>query len=274
MNRTSGLFGWAGWLKGWGSLSKISQDHRAFSRCLKAWGGVINSLDISRIDRDERLLRGVEDEVEWRDYGADCPPEGRPRKSSIGSMARSASSDRRKGLWLMAAAQSAIQAAAQPVRILELGTCLGAGGDYLLSGAPVGSTYIGLEGSASLADFTRRRLEQHAGMDVSVEAGPFTRTLPAVIQANEPFDVVFLDGCHKGEALRGQWRELQPLLSPNAMVVVDDIRWSQDMYAAWLHLASEPQWAALDLFRMGILTPHDPAIKGGDIRRVSWRQRA
>ncbi len=163
-----------GWVaKRVGELEQNQPRPPGFFTLLEGLGGVVNSLDISRIDRDERLLRGVEDEVEWRDYGADCPPEGRPRKSSIGSMARSASSDRRKGLWLMAAAQSAIQAAAQPVRILELGTCLGAGGDYLLSGAPVGSTYIGLEGSASLADFTRRRLEQHAGMDVSVEAGPF-----------------------------------------------------------------------------------------------------
>ncbi|MDA9863703.1 class I SAM-dependent methyltransferase [Flavobacteriales bacterium] len=224
----------------------------------------------------ERALKKREDVVELRDFGAGCPAEGRLRKSSVASMAKSASSDPRKGQWLMAAAHAVGADRRKPVRILELGTCLGSGGDYLLSGAPKGSSYLGLEGSASLADLTRRRLQRHAdaGMDVRVETGPFDQTLPEVISAKRPFDLVFLDGCHEGEILMGQWQKIQPLLAPNGIVVVDDIRWSVDMHAAWLRLASDPQLAALDLFRMGILTPDTAAGGRVGTARVSWRQRA
>ena len=276
MNRTSGLRGWSKWLVGWGRLEKIRVSEALFSPYVAAWRGVRKSQVFSQIKRVERALIKTEDVVELRDFGAGCPAEGRLRKSSVSSMAKSASSDPRKGQWLMAAAQAAGVGGRNPVRILELGTCLGSGGDYLLSGAPQGSSYLGLEGSASLADWTRRRLQRHsdAGMDVRVETGPFEQTLPAVIAAKRPFDLVFLDGCHEGEILMDQWRKIQPLLAPNGLVVVDDIRWSVDMHAAWLRLASDPKMAALDLFRMGILTPDAAAGPRDGAARVSWRQRA
>ena len=176
----------------------------------------------------------------------------------------------------MAASRAAGQSGSAPLRILELGTCLGSGGDYLLSGAPKGSFYLGLEGSAALADWTQRRLQWHAdaGADVHMQTGPFERTLPALIASKMTFEVVFLDGCHEGEVLLGQWREIQPLLSPDFIVVVDDIRWSEDMHAAWLELCSEPQVAALDMFRMGILIPNRGSGISSEAERVAWHQRA
>jgi len=261
---------------GWSRQRKISTQSLVFLQCLDAWKDVSKSHDFKRIEREERRLKRMDEVVEWRDFGAGCPPEGKSRKSSVSSMARAASSDRRKGQWLMAAARAAQQTDRPPLRMLELGTCLGSGGDYLLSGAPKGTFYMGLEGSASLADWTQRRLQWHvdAGSDVHIQTGPFERTLPALIASKTTFDVVFLDGCHEGQVLLGQWREIQPLLSPDFIVVVDDIRWSKDMHAAWLELCSEPQVAALDVFRMGILIPNRKSGPSSEAVRVAWHQRA
>jgi len=63
-------------------------------------------------------------------------------------------------------------------------------------------------------------------------------------------------------------------LSPDFIVVVDDIRWSKDMHAAWLELCSEPQVAALDVFRMGILIPNRKSGPSSEAVRVAWHQRA
>lgn len=224
----------------------------------------------------EGALRTADEVVEWIDFGAGCPPEGNPRKSRVSDMAKSASSDPRKGRWLSAVTRAAAEGKGQPLRILELGTCLGSGGDFLLAGAPKGSSYVGLEGSNALADWTKRRLQVYAeaGARVDIETGPFEQTLPQVVSTGMPFDVVFLDGCHEGEVLLDQWRDIQPVLSPNFIVVVDDIRWSKDMYAAWLQLAAESQVTALDVFRMGLLTPQKHAGSNHRGGRVTFRQRA
>lgn len=276
MNRTLGLRGWSKWLAGWGRLDKIQVSDAALSRCIASWDEVCKLQFFSDVKQRERELRKATEEVEWRDFGAGCPAEGRLRKSLVADMAASASSDPRKGQWLMAAARAAGQAKPSPVRILELGTCLGSGGDYLLSGAQKGSSYIGLEGSDALSAWTKRRLQVHSdkGADVRVVPGPFEQTLPAVVSANGPFDVVFLDGCHEGEILLEQWRSIQPVLSPDFIAVVDDIRWSVDMHDAWVQLASDPQVAALDVFRMGILTPQQADANPHNMTRVTWRQRA
>ena len=50
-----------------------------------------------------------------------------------------------------------------------------------------------------------------------------------------------------------QWRQIRPALAPGALVIVDDIRWSEDMHAAWVELAQQPSVEALDVFRMGFL---------------------
>ena len=51
-------------------------------------------------------------------------------------------------------------------------------------------------------------------------------------------------------------------------MVVDDIRWSEDMHAAWNTLAHQPDVEAVDLFRMGVLRSSGPGqgTSGGPSR--------
>lgn len=234
--------------------------------------GAGRAKEVAEVDRamfrDDRVL-------DWQDFGAGSDAHGVLRKQSLGTLARSASSDARKGRWLMAVTRNVEQSLGRPARILELGTCLGSGADYLLTGGAPGTRYTGLEGSRVLAEITESRLERHAGRGLEIEVipGPFSETLAPLLTRAPSHDVVFLDGCHEGAALQAQWAAIRPGMPPGAVVIVDDIRWSRDMHAAWSVMAATEGWTALDLFRMGLLMAEaESAVPG--VHRSSWSRRA
>ena len=276
MERTSGILGWSRWIAGWWSLPIHAQDGAEFPPFLGCWaasGSVARASDIALADKRVRADRTL---LEWRDFGAGASDEGRMRQTAVADLAAAASTDARKGRWLSGATRAVSEWRGGAIRILELGTCLGAGADHLLSGAGEGSEYLGLEGSEELAGITRSRLSRHAeqGKGVRIESGPFSKTLPMVLEGDPQFDVVFIDGRHEGEVLLEQVRSLQSVLAPGACVIIDDIRWSGDMFRAWRGLCAWPGAASLDLFRMGIwIRPglHRPTKA---TMRPKWWQRA
>ena len=220
----------------------------------------------------DSLRRPLSDDVEMLDFGASSKAKGVTKRISIGQLEKRASTDRRKALWLAALSQSAAQRVDDALTILEMGTCLGAGAVSLVLGAGGRCRYIGLEGSPHLAEITRDRLRQVApAAVVDLKVGPFRDTLPDLLGSKPEFDLVFLDGHHEGQVLLEQWACLQPRLRPGAWVVVDDIRWSKDMHAAWNVLASRPDVGAVDLFRMGALRNSVPGDSmSGVPRRVPF----
>lgn len=276
MNRTLGLWGWSRWLKRWFALPLYREDMGAFSAHLRTWKATGTDSILREVSNRDDALKEDKQLLKWRDFGAGCPPEGSPRTDEVRKLAGSASSDQRKGRWLMSVVRTVAAQKRREVRILELGTCLGSGSDYLASGAPAGAAYHGLEGSEVLADFTRRRLERHRarGVRVAVDVGPFSKTLPVLVGSESRFDVVFLDGCHEGGALMQQWHDIQPLLADGFVVIVDDIRWSSDMFQAWTALSSSKGIMGIDLFRMGVVTASDPVGQPQGNHRVSWLCRA
>ena len=67
------------------------------------------------------------------------------------------------------------------------------------------------------------------------------------------FDVVFIDGHHEKTATLRYLEAALPLMSANALVVFDDISWSEDMRAAWDHIRRQTIFDyAVDLGVLGI----------------------
>jgi len=276
MERTKGFVDWSAWFRGWWNIPQAASDSPLFLHWIQARNNLRHQHWALAKQRDQSLKRD-RSRLEWRDFGADGPNEGFMRTGSVAHLARKASSDVRKGKWLMAIAKTVSLPAGETIRILELGTCLGSGADYLLSGARQGTFYLGLEGSDALAKRTAGRLAVHSNQQktITVKTGPFEKTLPELAMEEEPFHVIFLDGFHEGKELEKQWEMLCPLRADGVAVVVDDIRWSKDMHEAWLRLTQQKGWMALDLFRMGILTrvPQGHAEPEGVVR-CSWYERA
>jgi predicted O-methyltransferase YrrM len=140
-------------------------------------------------------------------------------------------------------------------RCLEMGTCVGVSGAYLAAAMATlgGGELLSLEGHRDRAEVARetwRRL----GLDgVEVVVGRFARSLPEALAA-EPFDLVFVDGHHDGEATLDYVGRIRAASRPGAVLVLDDIDWSDGMRWAWASLRAQLTGSATsDLGRLGII---------------------
>jgi predicted O-methyltransferase YrrM len=149
----------------------------------------------------------------------------------------------------------------QPANILELGTSLGVTTAYLASGAlPAGSTpgggppVITLEGAPSVAAIARRNFSELGLKNIRIVEGNFDATLPGVLESLPKLDLVFIDGNHRLEPTLCYYREMQPKLHSDSILIFDDIHWSREMEAAWEELKQDNAVrCSVDLFYIGIL---------------------
>jgi predicted O-methyltransferase YrrM len=150
-------------------------------------------------------------------------------------------------------------------RCLEMGTCVGISGAYLAAAMTTlgGGTLRSLEGHrdrAAVASETWRRL---GFADAEVVVGRFERTLQATLDTG-PFDLVFVDGDHDGDATRSYVERIRAVSRPGALLVLDDIAWSDGMAAAWHDVSRGLAGSiSVDLGRVGLvlLGPDDAGAR-------------
>jgi predicted O-methyltransferase YrrM len=141
----------------------------------------------------------------------------------------------------------------KPRIILELGTCLGIMTAYLASAQDDTQVHT-LEGNPSLLAIAHQ-IAQHLDLkNIRFHEGRFLDTLPELLKSIGKIDFVLIDGDHRGEALKNYFTMIKPHLSENAIVMIDDIRWSADMYQAWKEILLDPDLTcSLDYFSFGVL---------------------
>lgn len=129
----------------------------------------------------------------------------------------------------------------------------------MLSGVEGDAAYVGLEGSPELVRRAHRRMaawsegRTKGHLEIRVEEGPFADVLPRVLREGWKWDLVYLDGHHSGEVLLSQWEDVIPHVAPGGVVVIDDIRWSKGMHAAWNQIVQQGGGDGLDAFRLGLV---------------------
>ena len=134
--------------------------------------------------------------------------------------------------------------------VLELGTCLGITTAYLGKHAASVTTIEGNPKLAGHAEDIWRRLNLQ---NVTSIVGDFDDVLPSL--PPQQYDLIFIDGNHRGAALIRYVNELAPCLSEKGVIVCDDIHWSRDMEAAWDELIQENRWSLrVDFYEWGLLT--------------------
>ena len=141
-----------------------------------------------------------------------------------------------------------------PKVLLELGTNLGISSAYLAAGGRVhGSFVVTLEGSP-----VRLKLAQSLHRDLKLDSityrlGKFVETLNPVLEERSPIDFAFLDGHHHRKPTLDYFEAIYPHLADGAIVVFDDIAWSEEMVDAWRTLCADKRFAFIvDLAKMGI----------------------
>ncbi len=144
----------------------------------------------------------------------------------------------------------------RPGRVIELGTNIGISAAYLATGlaANAAGHLTTLEASGLRLLLARDLLGKLGltGLVTTVE-GYFDDTLPEVL-AGDGFDMAFVDGNHTEEATVRYFDLLVDHSSPDAVLLFDDIRWSEGMSRAWATLSAHPvARICVDLGRTGII---------------------
>ncbi len=146
----------------------------------------------------------------------------------------------------------------QPMQILEFGTSLGIGTLHFHLGNP-DSQITTIEACPETLNFARDFLKDKV-TNVNFIESTFSDFLNQ--NSTEKYDLIFVDGHHDGKATLDYMRKLESHSHNDTIFLLDDIRWSDDMFEAWnILLNSEKYNVSIDLFRMGILIPRKQQVK-------------
>lgn len=141
----------------------------------------------------------------------------------------------------------------KPKRILEFGTSLGIGTLFMSNGNS-DSSIITVEACPATRNCALKNFSKFKSTSIESIQNTFDSFLKCY--AGDPFDLVFIDGHHDGEALIEYIIRLTPFTHNDTIFVLDDIRWSNSMYNSWKKIVeSENFHVTMDLFRMGIIIP-------------------
>ncbi len=138
----------------------------------------------------------------------------------------------------------------KPERVLEFGTSLAWGTLHMHLGHP--SAIIDtVEGCPQTFEKAK------ALFPVSTDRVKFHNVVFEDFLANlsdEKYDLIFIDGNHRGRALLDYIDLLYPYSDHDTLWILDDIRWSDDMWQAWEQILKDPRFhVTLDFLRMGIV---------------------
>jgi predicted O-methyltransferase YrrM len=185
-----------------------------------------------------------------RRLSADAMEAGQPVTRTLSAVSKGASSYPAKVLVLFKLVREL-----RPSSCLELGTHLGISTAYQAAALELNDSgaLVSLEGAETLAQIARAHLRE-LGLDrAHVEIGRFQDTLRAALRQCGSVDFAYVDGHHDEQATINYFREILPFFSEGGVLVVDDIRWSEGMRAAWKAIRSnEGVRGGIDLGSAGL----------------------
>lgn len=177
-------------------------------------------------------------------------PGAKDRRSTVGEICRRRSKGRLWGLFLHKLVREL-----GPMSVLEMGTCLGVSTAYQASALERNrrGRMVSLEGAQALASTAAAGLCGLGLTRVRIRSGLFQDTLEPTLHEMQRPDFVFIDGHHDEHATLAYFERILPFLAPRAMLVFDDIAWSEGMVRAWRALEADPRVAVtLDLATVGV----------------------
>jgi predicted O-methyltransferase YrrM len=211
------------------------------------------------IEKRRQHLIGSQEIISVTDYGAGTAQEKRSQQTMLkGVMVKRSVSQ------ISAASKSAFWARLlyqllrefKPNNGLELGTCVGISGAYqALALKQNGHGHLQtLEGCPNIAKIASETFA-HLGLNnIKVIVGPFFKTFNNTLDDLQTIDYFFNDGHHDYEAVTKNFDLVIPYLKQQALIVIDDIEWSEGMKKAWQEISNKPHVSlALDLGTIGII---------------------
>jgi predicted O-methyltransferase YrrM len=170
---------------------------------------------------------------------------------SVAASSRSASISPAYGLLLMKLVRSLA-----PRSCLELGTGFGISGAYQAAALSLNGSgrLVTLDGAEQVSAIAREGIEMLGLGPVEFRLGMLQDgALEDAVEAAAPTDFALVDAGHDEHTTLRCFEAISPSAEPGAVLVFDDIRWSEGMRRAWRAIAAEPRVAlAVDAGRIGI----------------------
>lgn len=151
----------------------------------------------------------------------------------------------------------------QPATAIELGTNVGISSAYQASAMAVNGRgrLVTLDASPFRARLAEN-LHKSLGLEnVTYVLGYFVNTLDNLLGQLKTVDYAFIDGHHQLQPTLDYFDQIWPYMPENAIVIFDDIRWSDGMRQAWQILQQDPRIKiSIDLLKVGIcVTTREPS---------------
>ncbi len=141
----------------------------------------------------------------------------------------------------------------KPLKLVELGTCLGITSAYLAKANPKGQLTT-LEGASELAKVAKVNFSKLNIANVTQVQGNFDNTFEGELVKLKEVDFVFFDGNHQKEPTLRYFEQALRFANENSVFVFDDIYWSKQMTQAWKIIkAHHKVTVTIDCFAMGFV---------------------
>jgi predicted O-methyltransferase YrrM len=254
---------WKYWmLRGMRSIKNPNVSTGKIRRALKET--IYNTIDseekawVARIEQIRKQFADNPTPVSIVDFGAGEPCSRRSEKEMEQGAIHSTTfgeicNGSKPALWALLLFK--LTKAFRPETVIELGTCIGISAAYQSAALQLNEKgrLITIEGSDAIADLAKQNIESLRLDNATVVCGKFKDVLPEILKENQPADSVFIDGHHDEHATWDYYQMLLPYLSSGALLIFDDISWSEGMRRVWKKIRKDKHIAAaIDLKMLGI----------------------
>jgi len=169
------------------------------------------------------------------DYGAGNPKDKRDSNEMYNGVEKETNSFEQcsiglKGNW--AQTMYSLVKENTPKKVLELGTCCGFSSIYMAK-ANASTVVYTIEGDLNVAKIAEENIKKAKCNNIKQFVGRFQDVLDDILNEIKEVDLAFIDGHHDKKATIDYFNQIKPFLSRNAIVVFDDISWSDGMVDAW-----------------------------------------
>lgn len=227
---------------------------------------------IARIEQRRTALLESDGRITVVDFGAGRPDSRRSREEMERGVQSTAQVSRitavsKPPFWALLLYK--LVRRLEPVSCLELGTCVGISAAYQATALRFNGTgtMTSLEGAPEIAAIAAETFEVTGCTNASVVTGPFRDTLGSALEKARPVDFFFNDGHHDHDAVLQYFEQAMPFLAETAVIVFDDIAWSEGMKRAWKELEADSRvTVSIDLGAIGIVLVRRGAAAKGRFR--------
>jgi len=187
------------------------------------------------IEQIREEIKLVNKKVEFLDFGAGSPSDARDKETMVQGVSVVQYTNELCQIGLKekwACLMYSLVKKNQPKTLLELGTCCGFSAIYMAKASPKTVIYT-IEGACEIAKLASENIKKANVKNIIQVIGKFDDVLDQTLERIGQLEFVFIDGHHDKDATLRYFKQIKPYLSKNAIVVFDDISWSEGMKEAW-----------------------------------------